>query len=50
MKKNLLGENILEPWAQKISDEIKEKIKEDLEKLINKAFENFKNNKGEHRN
>lgn len=47
MKKNIFGENILEPWEQKISDEIKEKIKEDLEKLINEAFENYK---GEHRN
>lgn len=44
MKKNLLGENILEPWEQEIADRINKKIKEDLEKQIKEIFKshNFK--------
>ena len=43
MKKNIFGENILEPQEQEILDRINKKIREDLEKLINKAFEEYKN-------
>nr|DAS31903.1 MAG TPA: hypothetical protein [Bacteriophage sp.] len=44
MKKNLLGENILEPWEQEIADRINKKIKEYLEKQIKEIFKshNFK--------
>ena len=38
MKKNLLGENILEPWEQGIADRINKKVKEDLEKQIKEIF------------
>lgn len=50
MKKNLFGENVLEPWEQEIADRINKKIREDLEKLIGKAFEEFEKIKGEHLN
>lgn len=44
MKKNLLGETVLEPWAQEVSDRICEEIKESLEKQIKELFKshNFK--------
>lgn len=44
MKKNLFGENVLEPWEQEISDIISEKIKESIEKQIKEIFKshNFK--------
>lgn len=49
--KNLLGKYVLEPWQQEIADRINRKIKEDLEKEINKVFHNFKfKKKGEHLN
>lgn len=46
MRKNIFGENILEPWEQEILDRINKKIREDVKKLIDEAFENYK---GEHR-
>ena len=44
MKKNLLGETVLEPWEQEIADRINNKVKEDLEKQIKEIFKshNFK--------
>lgn len=44
MKKNLLGENVLEPWEQEISDRISKEIKESMEKQIKELFKlhNFK--------
>ena len=47
MIKNIFGENILEPLEQEILDNINKKIREDVKKLIDEAFENYK---GEHRN